>query len=98
MDQNTIEKLKKRHGDIWLVEVTIDDQVHEFVLRRADRKTLAASARFSESDPMQATEIIIKNSVVHGDEKLLDDVRIIQALGDKVGMINQPPPSRIKKL
>lgn len=93
-----IKKLKAQHGQLYLVEVEGEEQIHQFVFKMPSRNVISASAKVIEDDPIQSTEIVLENCIVYGDRKLFEDMSIFQAIGKHLHTIVQSRESTIKKL
>lgn len=101
MDKQVIEKHKRKYGEIYLVEVEgrePGDPPLEFLFRRPDRKTMAAAAKFAATDPYMATEIMVKNCLLEGDEKALEEPDVMAAVATQFEEIQKPRAARLKKL
>jgi hypothetical protein len=96
-----VEKLKRKHGKLYLVEVAGEregDAPHYFVLKSPDRKIMGAAAKIGHSDPFGAGDLMIRNCLVWGDESLLDDMGVFSALMAEFEKVNQARAATIKNL
>lgn len=96
-----VEKLKRQHGKLYLVEVAAErdgDAPHFFVLKSPDRKIMGAAAKIGHSDPFGAGDLMIRNCLVWGDESLLDDMAVFSALMAEFEKVNQARVATIKNL
>lgn len=98
-----INTLKKKHGRLYEVEVAPDNDDENsvplvFLFTKPDRKTLSAVMKVSQTDPMLSAEIMVKNCLVWGDEKALDDNGIFMAVSEQFEQINTARTATIKNL
>lgn len=95
-----IAALKAKHGKIYQIEVEGEDGEGclVFLFRKPDRKTLSATTKLSQSDPVAAAEVMLKNTLVFGDAKHFEDVSIFQALAGHFDIINKARVSTLKNL
>lgn len=101
LTDRVVEKLKREHGKLHLVEVageTDGDVPHFFVLRQPDRKVMAAAAKVGHTDPFEAGSIVIRNCLVWGDSHLLDDMSIFAAVSEQFERVNKARAATIKNL
>lgn len=101
IEQGKIDRAKAKYGEIYLVEVkplTKGDDPLQYLLKAPERKVLAASAKLATSDPLQATEVMLKNCIIEGDIKALDDNRIFLAVSAHLQTINKPRVATLKKI
>lgn len=97
--EGEINALKAKHGRIYEVEVGEEGNPQQvFILREPDRATRKAVGKMAQADPVGASEIAVKNCVVWGDEKALDDFKIMDAVSMHFDKIMQPAESRLKNL
>lgn len=64
-----IETLKKKHGEIF--EIEVEDKV--CYLKKPSRKVLSLAATAGQHDPMKYNEVILANCWVSGDEEIKTD-------------------------
>jgi len=97
-----IEKLKREHGSpLYLVEVAPETEGMEplvFIFKKCDRKTLSACAKIGQADLTAASEVMIKNTLVFGDNKAIEDVSVFTALSEKMEVINAARTATLKNL
>jgi hypothetical protein len=93
-------KHKYQGVELWHVTVRGDTEGEEldYVLRAPDRKTMSAVARIGQDDPFAASELMVRQCVVHGDETQLDNLRVFGALAKHFEMLTKERESTIKKL
>lgn len=91
--------LKKKHGErLGLIEIELDGKPYAFVCIPADKKVLAASAKVGQSDQLAGVDVLVKNTVVWGDNTVLADIRAFLAVAEKVEAFNAPAKSSLKNL
>lgn len=93
--------LKKQHGKIFLIEVESEQPGEppiQFVFKMADRKVMSAVAKVAQTDPFGAAEVIVKNTIVWGEQKHLEDMRIFSAVSAQVENLHAPRVARLKNL
>ena len=66
LSKEQIEALKKKHGEIF--EVEVDDKV--CYLKRPTRKALSLAAAQGQRDPLKYNEVVLANCWVDGDEEI----------------------------
>jgi len=99
--EDIIKKLKKKHGQVYLIEVDPEEEggeVIQLVFRKPDRPTLSAAARFAQTDPIKSGEIVLENCLVHGPKEVLKDMSIFQAVSQQFEEITKARQARLKKL
>jgi len=98
--ENQIATLKKKHGEIFGIEVEETEPGSAdglyFIFKRPDRKVLSAAS--SVDDELQAAEIVLKNTLVFGDASALEDIAVFQTIAEQFKEINKPRVSQLKKL
>lgn len=84
-----IEQWKARWGEVYEIEVEIDDQGNKAkcYVRKPDFEILAASMKFAESDPLKSGTILLESCWLGGDEIIrqnteakLAAIRVISSL------------------
>jgi hypothetical protein len=96
-----IEKLKRKHGPLWLIEVAPEasgDTALEFVFKKPDRKILSAVAKVGRTDEVEAGYVLLVNCLVWGEKEYLDDIQVFSALSQKMEALNAPRIATIKNL
>lgn len=89
-----IQEWKKKHGEIFLVEVE-DKKAY---LKAPDRKTLSAASAIGAKDPIKFNETILKNCWIEGDKELLEDDKYFLAVGQQIDKLIEVKEASIKKL
>lgn len=94
-----ITKHKRKHGKVFHIEVTGEDEeaIH-FLFKKPDMKTLAASAKFAESDPIRAAQIIFRNCLLEGDSGYAEDVEVFTAVMPHLNELNKKREASLKEL
>ena len=96
-----VDLLKREHGKIFLVEVepeTPGELPLQFVFKMADRKIMSASAKVAMTDPLASVEVMVKNTLVWGDQSALNDIRVFSAVSAQVERIHEPRTAKLKNL
>lgn len=98
--QGEIDALKRKHGKLFQVDVEPDGDAPAliFLFREPDRKTMSATVKISQTDPLQAAEIMVKNCLVWGDAKELDNMAVFTAVSAQFEEINKARTATIKNL
>lgn len=66
LSKEQIEALKKKHGEIF--EVEVGDKI--CYLKRPTRKVLSLAASQTQRDPLKYNEVVLANCWVDGDEEI----------------------------
>jgi hypothetical protein len=96
-----VQALKTKHGEIYEIEVQpgeIGGETLVFLFKRPDRKTLSATAKIAQSDPVQAAVVMLTNCLVWGEVKHFDDMAVFQSVSSHFEEINKARESTLKKL
>ena len=76
-DTAKLEELKAKHGTVYTLTVpTSEDetQTATIYLKKLDRATYSAVSKLISKDELQATEVLLKNLYIGGDDlKLITD-------------------------
>ena len=71
--QAQIDKWKSQHGEIKQIVIPLDDlgknNAHGYV-RKPDLDVISAANRFSDTDPLQAGQILFENCFLGGDPEI----------------------------
>lgn len=79
-------RLEAQYGKIYVIDVPVDEDEHyQFVVRRPTRVLLEAIG--SNKDMTKSDDMIIKNMVVAGDTKALDDGVVFAGFNREVSKI-----------
>ena len=92
--KENIEKWKKEHGDVFLIEV--EDK--KCYLKKPDRKTLSLAMTKAQTNPLAFAEIIMKNCWLAGDECMREDDTYFFAASSKLDALVEVKTAEIKKL
>lgn len=99
--EEQIKKAKAKHGDeIYLVSVDGDKPKEklDFLLRPADRKTMAAAAQVGKSNEIKGAEVMLTNCLIAGDKDALKIDKVFFAVISHLEEINEPRKSTLKKV
>lgn len=90
-----IKAWKAQFGDLY--EITVDE--YSCIVRKPNRKDLSyISAMLSSSDPIKATETMLNQLWVAGDEVIKQDDELFLAASSKLGEVVNIKEAEIKKL
>ena len=89
-----IENLKKKHGEVF--EIEVEDKV--CYLKKPNRKALSLAATAGQRDPMKYNEIILANSWVAGDEEIKTDDAYFLGVSGVLGDLIDIKKANLKKL
>ena len=90
-----IKAWKAQFGDLY--EITVED--YSCIVRKPNRKDLSyISAMLSSSDPIKATETMLNQLWVAGDEIIKQDDELFLAASSKLGYVIKIKKAEIKKL
>lgn len=106
MEKLTEEKtaaLKAQFGNIYEIEVPLNDEGTEFTyayLKRPTRQILGAVMTKIDSDPMSAYEIILKNCIIKevSDNSILDNDELFMSCISSLGGLISVRKSELKKI
>jgi len=77
LSEEAILELKKKHGDIYTLDVDYDENGKEAVLfgylKKPDRPTLSMALSVIDRDPLRAKQILLEKSWLAGDERIKTD-------------------------
>lgn len=106
-----INLLKKEHGTVFQITVAPEAQEAQngqeatdqgeplvYVFKVPDRRILNAVGKTAQNNPFDASEVMLKSCLVHGDEKALDDIRVFTSVSAHFETIMEPRQSSLKKL
>lgn len=79
---NQIEKARKQHGRLMLVETTgPEGEQLAFWFRRPDMKVMGAVTKLLQTDPLQANLVLFRNCLINQEQvKWADDVEVMMAV------------------
>lgn len=92
--QEQIDAWKKKHGDVYLVEV----DGRKACLKKPDRRILGAAAVVGKSDPMKYNEILLGNCWLGGDEEIKTDDALFLGVSAKLADLIEVKEAELKKL
>ena len=91
--EDTIKGWKKKHGDVFKVEV--DGKV--CYLHKPDRKTLAYVSQ-AQSNPIRMTETLLNNCWIDGDEEIKTDDSLFLGVAQQLGALIDIKKAELVKL
>lgn len=89
-----IESWKKKHGDVF--EVNVDGKTA--YLKKPDRKVLGAASVLGKDDPMKYNEILLENCWLGGDEEIKTDDSLFLGVSSVLAEIIEIKKAEIKKI
>lgn len=89
-----IESWKKKHGDVF--EVNVDGRTA--YLKRPDRKVLGAASVLGKDDPMKYNETLLGNCWLGGDEEIKTDDSLFLGVSSVLAEIIEIKKAEIKKI
>ncbi len=89
-----IESWKKKHGDVF--EVNVDGKTA--YLKKPDRKVLGAASVLGKDDPMKYNETLLENSWLGGDEEIMTDDSLFLGVSSVLAEIIEIKKAEIKKI
>lgn len=89
-----IEELKKKHGEIFKLEV--EDKC--CILKVPGRKVLSYASVSATKDPMKFNEVILNDCFVAGDEEIKTNDAYFLGASSKIAEIIQVKEARLEKL
>jgi len=89
-----IEAWKKKHADIFLVEV----DGHSCILKAPGRNELSYAATVAGKDPMKFNAAILESCWLGGDEEIKTNDRLFMGVASKLDEIIQTAEATVKKL
>lgn len=97
-----IDELKAKHGTVYTLEIPTNENGTEILtvyLKKLDRQTYSAVSRIIQKDELQATEVLLKNLYVGGDElsKIIDDFDNLRSASNAIVPILQAKEASLKK-
>jgi hypothetical protein len=95
--QATAEQIamwKNLHGDIF--EARVDESIA--YLRKPDRATIKAMAAVAQSDPIRASEVLLENCWLGGDETIKTDNGKFLAVSATLSQLVEVKTAELKKL
>lgn len=90
-----IEAWKKKYGEVF-VFTTADGLT--CYLRRPTRQAIALAASTGGGDMLAVTEIILENSWLGGDERIMQEDKYFLGLSDKIGALIEKVEGELKKV
>ncbi len=98
----TIEELKQKYGTVYTLEIPTSESGTEFLtvyLKKLDRQTYSAVSRIIQKDELQATEVLLKNLYIGGDElvKITEDFDNLRSASNAIVPILQAKEASLKK-
>lgn len=89
-----IESWKKKHGDVF--EVNVDGKTA--YLKKPDRKVLGAASVLGKDDPMKYNETLLENCWLGGDEEIKTDDSLFLGVSSVLAEIIEIKKAEIKKI
>jgi hypothetical protein len=98
LENEKIQNLKKKHGEIYEIEV-VDHEGKKLYcyLRKPNREEYFAYYSYVASTPMRGFEILLNSCWIEGDDEIMDDDKAFFAALGEVSKITDIYESNIKK-
>ena len=81
LDEDTINKLKRLHGEIYEIVVTQEGKDDEtFIFKKPTMTTLSACARYEDEDPIKSAQIMFNDTLVEGRKEAVEDVDVFPVI------------------
>ncbi len=96
-----INQWKKKWGDVFAVEVPLDDEGKKIAtgyFKKPTLDTIKASSKYIESDPIKASEIVFLNCWLGGDEAIKENDEAKMSAMQKVSSLFKVRQAKLKKL
>lgn len=71
--EKQIESWKKQHGEVYELNIPLENDKVTCYLRKPDRKTIAYALSVRDTNPLKAKEIVLENCFLAGDERIKTD-------------------------
>lgn len=94
LTEKQITELKKKHGDLFLIEV----DGKSCILRKPTRQELSLAAKLGASDPLKYNEVILTNCWLVGDDEIKTDDSLFLGVSGKLGELIEIKEASLKKL
>jgi len=95
-----IKEWKKRHGDVFQIDVTLDDEGNQAsaFFKKPDLKIVGLAAKFAEVDPVKSGNIMFESCWLGGNEivKTNDEAKLSAI--KELGTLFKVRQAQIKKL
>lgn len=92
--EKQIEVWKKKHTDVFLVEV----DGKKAYLKKPDRRALGAAAVIGKNDPMRYNEILLDNCWLGGDAEIKTEDALFLGVSAKLADLIDIKEAELKKL
>lgn len=93
LNEDQIQALKNKHGKLTLV--TVENDIH-FWFKKPNMETLAAAAKVSQKDEMEAAKVYFKNCLIKGDQSLIEDPEIFLAVAPHLEKLLEKKATTVK--
>lgn len=94
--EGQFNELKAKHGKLYVIDVTIDDdESFQFIARRPSRSLIDAIA--STKDLTKSNDMIVKNMILAGDTDALDDGLVYSSLLKSLGGVMKTATNFLSK-
>lgn len=93
VSQETIEKWKKQHGEVFAV--TVDNSI--CYLKKPNRQTLSAMSQLS-NDPIRSAEFLLNNCWLDGDKAIKEDDEMFLGVVSQLGDLVKVKAAKLEKL
>ena len=94
LTKEQIEALKKKHGEIF--EIEVEDKV--CYLKKPSRRVLSLASVAGTHDPLKYNDVILKNCWVDGDEEIKTDDAYFYGISGVLAELIETKTASLKKL
>ncbi len=99
ISQAQIKRWKAQYGDVYAIEVKLDEQEKAVgYFRKPDLNIIAAASRFVESNPIKTGEILLENCWLDGDDLIKTDDEAKMGVMTQLGKLFKVKEAEVKKL
>ena len=95
MEDLKIEALKRKHGEIFQIDV---EGEKPFVLKKPDLACVSAYAKLVNTDSIKAAQVVLNSCIIEGDKTKLEEPEVLLSLVKHVNSLMTTRRSTIKKL
>jgi hypothetical protein len=91
-----IKEWKAKYGDLYCVRFTTDDAA--CYLKTPSRKAISYASAVGQKDAMKFNEIILNDSWIAGDEKIISDDSLFISIAPKLAELINIKEAELEKL
>ncbi len=101
VSQAQIKRWKSQYGDVYAIEVKLDDKGKQKAVgyfRKPDLNIIAAASRFADTDPIKSGEVLLENCWLDGDDVIKTDDEAKMGVLTQLGKLFKIKEAEVKKL